>query len=74
MKLKLSDYLIGILYVLPTFGTAFFGLTTFGNLNPHTTLIISIIFTIMDYSYHLRSVRNENIIYELQKKLEKENE
>lgn len=70
MKLTLSDYLIGVLYVLPVFGLCFFGLPLVAKLDNAGLFFITMLFVFLDYMWYIRVVKSEKIAEQLQNKID----
>ena len=69
MKLTLSDYIIGILYVLPTIGACIAGATLFTKFDFNTVVYLTTVITIVDYSWHIRVTKSEKTIDDLKNKV-----
>lgn len=70
MKLKLSDYIIGLFITIPMFFMAFFGLSALSNLNTLTISAISFIVWMLDYTNHITNVKTNLIIEQMQNKID----
>lgn len=69
MKLTFGDYVIGILMVIPIYGCVLSGLSAFSDFNMLTINTIALILSIIDLSIHIRFVRQNKIIEQLQDKV-----
>lgn len=70
MKLTFSDYLIGFLFTLPTFGLSCLGLSSITKLDFLITCAILSIIWIIDYSNHMKNTRTDLIINQMQNKID----